>query len=122
MAQMHNTGTAIRPTLGISNTTGPSVVSKSGSRALCEPELLFVVVAKLTNAKLFRTRPIDLTLASVAPNVIPSPPGQDLDVDIVELGTDSESDVEGQIGMLETGIASNPLAIVIAPARSVAVR
>jgi hypothetical protein len=29
---------------------GASVVSKSRSRALCEPELLFVVVAQLTNA------------------------------------------------------------------------
>jgi ribose transport system substrate-binding protein len=48
--------------------------------------------------------------------------GQDLGVDVIELGTDSESDAEGQIGILETVIASNPAAIVIAPARSVAVR
>jgi ribose transport system substrate-binding protein len=48
--------------------------------------------------------------------------GQDLGVDIIELGTDSESDAEGQIGILETVIASNPSAIVIAPGRSVTVR
>jgi ribose transport system substrate-binding protein len=48
--------------------------------------------------------------------------GQDLGVDIIELGTNSESDAEGQIGLLETVIASNPSAIVIAPARSDTVR
>jgi ribose transport system substrate-binding protein len=48
--------------------------------------------------------------------------GQDLGVDIIELGTDFESDAEGQIGMLESVIASNPSAIVIAPARSVAIK
>jgi ABC-type sugar transport system substrate-binding protein len=48
--------------------------------------------------------------------------GHDLGVDIIELGTDSESDAEGQVGMLETVMASNPSAIVIAPARSETVR
>jgi ribose transport system substrate-binding protein len=43
--------------------------------------------------------------------------GQDLGVDIVELGAKSESDVNGQIGILETAVASNPAAIVIAPAQ-----
>jgi ribose transport system substrate-binding protein len=43
--------------------------------------------------------------------------GQDLGVNIVELGTQSESDVNGQIGILETAVASNPAAIVIAPAQ-----
>jgi ribose transport system substrate-binding protein len=43
--------------------------------------------------------------------------GQDLGVNIVEYGTKSESDVNGQIGMLETAVASNPAAIVIAPAQ-----
>jgi ribose transport system substrate-binding protein len=48
--------------------------------------------------------------------------GQDLGVEIIELGTDSESDAEGQVGMLETVMASNPSAIVIAPASSDTVR
>jgi ribose transport system substrate-binding protein len=43
--------------------------------------------------------------------------GQDLGVSIVELGAKSESDVNGQIGMLETAVAANPAAIVIAPAQ-----
>jgi ribose transport system substrate-binding protein len=42
---------------------------------------------------------------------------QDLGVNIVELGGKSESDVNGQIGILETAVASNPAAIVIAPAQ-----
>jgi ribose transport system substrate-binding protein len=41
--------------------------------------------------------------------------GQDLSVDVVELGAQSENDVNGQIGILETAVASNPAAIVIAP-------
>jgi ribose transport system substrate-binding protein len=42
--------------------------------------------------------------------------GQDLGVNVVELGAQSESDVSGQISMLEKAVASNPAAIVIAPA------
>ena len=42
---------------------------------------------------------------------------QDLGVNIVELGARSESDVNGQIGILETAVASKPAAIVIAPAQ-----
>jgi ribose transport system substrate-binding protein len=42
--------------------------------------------------------------------------GQDLDVKIVDLGAQSESDVSGQISILEIAVASNPAAIVIAPA------
>jgi ribose transport system substrate-binding protein len=41
--------------------------------------------------------------------------GQDLGVDITELGAQSESDVSAQIGMLEKAVASKPAAIVIAP-------
>jgi ribose transport system substrate-binding protein len=41
--------------------------------------------------------------------------GQDLGVDVVELGAQSENDVSGQIRMLETAVESNPAAIVIAP-------
>src|ERR1700733_10363023 len=43
--------------------------------------------------------------------------GQDLGVDVTELGGQSESDVAGQIGILEKAVASNPTAIVIAPAQ-----
>src|SRR5580700_5957710 len=43
--------------------------------------------------------------------------GQDLGVNITELGAQSESDVSGQIGILEKAVASNPVAIVLAPAQ-----
>src|ERR1700720_3462259 len=43
--------------------------------------------------------------------------GQDLGINISELGAQSESDASGQIGMLEKAVASNPAAIVIAPAQ-----
>src|ERR1700688_2162126 len=43
--------------------------------------------------------------------------GQDLGVNVVGLGAQSESDVSGQISILERAIASNPAAIVIAPAQ-----
>jgi ribose transport system substrate-binding protein len=43
--------------------------------------------------------------------------GQDLGVSVVELGAQSESDAIGQIGILEKAVASNPAAIVIAPAQ-----
>src|SRR6201984_1088311 len=43
--------------------------------------------------------------------------GQDLGVNVVELGAQSESDVSGQISILEKAVASNPAAIVIAPAQ-----
>src|SRR6266850_6305291 len=42
--------------------------------------------------------------------------GKDLGVNVVELGAQSESDVSGQISMLAKALASNPAAIVIAPA------
>jgi ribose transport system substrate-binding protein len=41
--------------------------------------------------------------------------GRELGVDIAELGTQSESDSNGQINILEKAIASEPIAIVIAP-------
>jgi ribose transport system substrate-binding protein len=41
--------------------------------------------------------------------------GQDLGVNVVELGAQSENDVSGQISILEAAVASNPAAIVIAP-------
>ena len=43
--------------------------------------------------------------------------GQDFDVNVTELGAQSESDVAGQISVLEKAVASNPTAIVIAPAQ-----
>jgi ribose transport system substrate-binding protein len=43
--------------------------------------------------------------------------GRDLGVNVIEVGTDSESDINGQIGILANAVASNPAAIVIAPAQ-----
>jgi ribose transport system substrate-binding protein len=43
--------------------------------------------------------------------------GLDLGVDVIALGPQSESDASGQIGILEKAVASNPTAIVIAPAQ-----
>jgi ABC-type sugar transport system substrate-binding protein len=43
--------------------------------------------------------------------------GRDLGVNVVELGADSESDINDQIDILATAAASMPAAIVIAPAR-----
>jgi ribose transport system substrate-binding protein len=45
--------------------------------------------------------------------------GQDFDVNVTELGAQSESDVAGQISLLEKAVASNPTGIVIAPAQFV---
>jgi ribose transport system substrate-binding protein len=41
--------------------------------------------------------------------------GQDLGVNVPELGAQSEADIEGQIRILEDAVASDPAAIVIAP-------
>ena len=41
--------------------------------------------------------------------------GEDLGVKVPELGAQAETDVNGQISILENAIASNPAAIVIAP-------
>jgi ribose transport system substrate-binding protein len=43
--------------------------------------------------------------------------GQDFDVNVTELGAQSETDVAGQISLLEKAVASNPTAIIIAPAQ-----
>jgi ribose transport system substrate-binding protein len=48
--------------------------------------------------------------------------GQDIGVNVLELGPDSESNVDGQIGILENVMRSSPAAIVIAPARSIALQ
>src|ERR1700675_3921600 len=42
--------------------------------------------------------------------------GQDLGVNVIELGAQSESDVSGQISILAKAVGSTPAAIVIAPA------
>jgi ribose transport system substrate-binding protein len=44
--------------------------------------------------------------------------GQDLGVNVAEFGVQTESDANGQIGLLKTAVASHPAAIVIAPAQS----
>src|SRR5258705_6889612 len=41
--------------------------------------------------------------------------GQDLNVNVPELGAQSESDINGQISILENAVSGNPAAIVIAP-------
>src|ERR1700723_1818074 len=41
--------------------------------------------------------------------------GQDLNVNVPELGAQSESDINGQISILENAVAGNPAAIVISP-------
>jgi ribose transport system substrate-binding protein len=41
--------------------------------------------------------------------------GKDLGVNVPELGAQSESDINGQISILENAVAGNPAAIVIAP-------
>src|SRR6516165_3260570 len=46
--------------------------------------------------------------------------GQDFGVEIAELGVQSESDADGQIALLAKAVSSNPAAVVIAPAHSVA--
>src|ERR1700722_6777042 len=46
--------------------------------------------------------------------------GQDLGVDVTELGAQSETDIDAQINLLERALASKPAAIVIAPAQFVA--
>jgi ribose transport system substrate-binding protein len=43
--------------------------------------------------------------------------GQDLGVNVVGLSARSDSDVNGQIGVLENAVAASPAAIVIAPAQ-----
>ena len=41
--------------------------------------------------------------------------GKDLDVNVPELGAQSESDINGQIGILENAVSEKPAAVVIAP-------
>ena len=41
--------------------------------------------------------------------------GKELDINVPELGAQSESDINGQIGILENAVSQNPAAIVISP-------
>ncbi|UEM18535.1 ABC transporter substrate-binding protein [Skermanella mucosa] len=41
--------------------------------------------------------------------------GMDLGVNVQELGAQSEADINGQIGILENAVSSNPAAVVISP-------
>ena len=41
--------------------------------------------------------------------------GEDLSVNVPELGAQSESDISGQISILENAVAGKPAAVVIAP-------
>jgi ribose transport system substrate-binding protein len=43
--------------------------------------------------------------------------GRDFGVNVIELGADSETDINGQIGILAQAVAPIPAAIVIAPAQ-----
>jgi ribose transport system substrate-binding protein len=45
--------------------------------------------------------------------------GQDLGVNVPELGAQSEFDIDGQIGILNNAVSSNPAAVVIAPTQYV---
>lgn len=44
--------------------------------------------------------------------------GMDLGVNVQELGAQSEADINGQIGILENAVSSNPAAVVISPPNS----
>jgi ribose transport system substrate-binding protein len=46
--------------------------------------------------------------------------GQDLGVNVPELGAQSEFDINGQISILESAVSSNPAAVVIAPTQFIA--
>ncbi|TGP45394.1 ABC transporter substrate-binding protein, partial [bacterium M00.F.Ca.ET.229.01.1.1] len=41
--------------------------------------------------------------------------GKDLGINVPELGAQAETDVNGQISILENAVAGNPAAVVIAP-------
>jgi ribose transport system substrate-binding protein len=77
-----------------------------GAPAMAQTKPTVAVIVKDTTSPFWQTV---LTGARKA--------GQDLGVNVVELGAQSESDANGQIGLLKTAVASNPAAIVIAPAQ-----
>jgi ribose transport system substrate-binding protein len=77
-----------------------------GAPAMAQPKPTVAVIVKDTTLPYWQSVLAGARKAS-----------RDLGVNIVELGAKSEADVNGQIGMLETAVASNPAAIVIAPAQ-----
>src|SRR6202040_2254390 len=77
-----------------------------GSPAMAQTKPTIAVIVKDTTSLYWQT------VLAGARNA-----GQDLGVNVDELGAQSESDVVGQISVLEKAVASNPAAIVIAPAQ-----
>ena len=77
-----------------------------GTPAMAQTKPTIAVIVKDTNSPFWQT-----VLAGARKA------GLDLGVNVVELGAQSESDVVGQIGILEKAVASDPAAIVIAPAQ-----
>ena len=77
-----------------------------GAPAMAQPKPTISVIVKDTTSIYWQT-----VLAGARKA------GQDFDVNVTELGAQSESDVAGQISVLEKAVASNPTAIVIAPAQ-----
>jgi ribose transport system substrate-binding protein len=77
-----------------------------GAPAMAQTKPMIAVIVKDTTSSYWQT-----VLAGARKA------GQDLGVDIAELGAQSAADVTGQIGILQKAVASNPAAIVIAPAQ-----
>src|ERR1700719_1858908 len=80
-----------------------------GAPAMAQTKPTVAIIVKDTTAPYWQTVLAGARKAS-----------QDLGVNVVELGAQSGPDANGQIGMLEKAVASNPAAIVIAPAQFVA--
>jgi ribose transport system substrate-binding protein len=77
-----------------------------GAPAMAQTKPMIAVIVKDTTSSYWQT-----VLAGARKA------GQYLGVDITELGAQSASDVTGQISILQKAVASNPAAIVIAPAQ-----
>ncbi len=91
------------------------------------------VLGRITAAALFTTTSIALATQAFAATTIPvivkdttsfywqivlsgaCQAGKDLKVDVPQLGAQSESDINGQISILENAVAGKPAAIVISP-------
>ncbi len=77
-----------------------------GAPAMAQTKPTISIIVKDTTAVYWQTVPAGARKA-----------GQDLGVNVTELGAQSASDVAGQISILEKAVASNPAAIIIAPAQ-----
>jgi ribose transport system substrate-binding protein len=77
-----------------------------GAPALAQTKPTISIIVKDTTAVYWQTVLVGARKA-----------GQDLGVNVTELGAQSASDVAGQISILEKAVASNPAAIIIAPAQ-----